>query len=531
MTQGLETVRIVYLGSGTPGPFAFNARVDASTEIAVEKWNADGVKTTLSYPTDYGLSGLGTNEVAVTLTDDLEVGEKIAIYRLASMVSTYDVNLGGSSRPISLEAQIDRLSRLTQDLKERLDRALMIDARGTAEGGVADGKGVRLANIDEATDADDAAPLSQIQALIATALDNVDGEDGEQGPAGTVTIGTVETLDPNTPAYVENVGTPEAAILNIGIPRGLQGISGSGTGDLLASNNLSDIGSPATAFDNIKQAATTSATGVVELATNAETTTGSDTVRATTPAGVKAAIDAAITALKNGVSSSYDTLAEIATALATFAVKSNNLSDLGSASTARTNLGLGTAAVLDVGTSANKVVQLDSSAKLPAVDGSQLTGITSVVKQTVTDMEWAFVNIGGNAIPLDNTVPQKTEGVEVLTVTITPTNASSRIRISFRILVGAKPPTEGPTSPGVAALFKDSDSNAIGAWIGSYDYLGYGSQIVGMVEFPAGSTDERTYKLRAAADGANPTYLNRGYIIAMFNGTSPSYMTAEELYP
>lgn len=53
----------------------------------------------------------------------------------------------------------------------------------------------------------------------------------------------------------------------------------------------------------------------------------------------------------------------------------NNLSDLASASTARTNLGLGTAAVLNVGTSANQVVQLNGSAQLPAVDGSLLTGI------------------------------------------------------------------------------------------------------------------------------------------------------------
>ena len=46
-----------------------------------------------------------------------------------------------------------------------------------------------------------------------------------------------------------------------------------------------------------------------------------------------------------------------------------------SASAARTTLGLGTAAVLDVGTSANNIVQLDGSAKLPAVDGSQLLNL------------------------------------------------------------------------------------------------------------------------------------------------------------
>jgi hypothetical protein len=47
-----------------------------------------------------------------------------------------------------------------------------------------------------------------------------------------------------------------------------------------------------------------------------------------------------------------------------------------SGATARTSLGLGTSATLDVGTSANNVVQLDGSARLPAVDGSQLTNIT-----------------------------------------------------------------------------------------------------------------------------------------------------------
>ena len=39
--------------------------------------------------------------------------------------------------------------------------------------------------------------------------------------------------------------------------------------------------------------------------------------------------------------------------------------------------GLGTAATLNVGTSANNIVQLDGSARLPAVDGSQLTNLTA----------------------------------------------------------------------------------------------------------------------------------------------------------
>lgn len=55
----------------------------------------------------------------------------------------------------------------------------------------------------------------------------------------------------------------------------------------------------------------------------------------------------------------------------------NNLSELASASAARGNLGLGSAAVLDVGTIANKVMQLDANAKIPAVDGSNVTNLAA----------------------------------------------------------------------------------------------------------------------------------------------------------
>lgn len=57
-------------------------------------------------------------------------------------------------------------------------------------------------------------------------------------------------------------------------------------GALLSSNNLSDVANAATAFSNIKQAATTSATGVSELATQAETEAKTDTDRTVTPSGL-----------------------------------------------------------------------------------------------------------------------------------------------------------------------------------------------------------------------------------------------------
>jgi hypothetical protein len=59
---------------------------------------------------------------------------------------------------------------------------------------------------------------------------------------------------------------------------GVQGIANGGTGQTTAAN----------AFDALKQAATETATGVVELATSAEVAAGTDTTRAITPAALRA---------------------------------------------------------------------------------------------------------------------------------------------------------------------------------------------------------------------------------------------------
>lgn len=101
------------------------------------------------------------------------------------------------------------------------------------------------------------------------------GYSGGQGDVPTDNIGYYV----GSSGYVSNIAN------GVDI-RGAQGTSGAGSGDMVSTNNLSDVANPATAFSNIKQASTTSATGVVELATSAETQTGTDTARAVTPSGL-----------------------------------------------------------------------------------------------------------------------------------------------------------------------------------------------------------------------------------------------------
>jgi len=87
----------------------------------------------------------------------------------------------------------------------------------------------------------------------------------------------------------------------------------------------------------------------------------------------------------------------------------NNLSDLNNVTTARTNLGLGTAATLDYGTSANNLVQLDGSARLPAVDGSLLTNLPSGASETLQQ-----VTDNGSTTTTNISVAQITMGGDLL---------------------------------------------------------------------------------------------------------------------
>ncbi len=77
---------------------------------------------------------------------------------------------------------------------------------------------------------------------------------------------------------------------------------------------------------------------------------------------------------------------------------SNNLSDLSSSATARVNLGLGTAAALDAGTSPNNLVQLDAGSKIPVstLPNSVVTNATALagdVSGTISAN--SVVSVGG----------------------------------------------------------------------------------------------------------------------------------------
>ena len=109
------------------------------------------------------------------------------------------------------------------------------------------------------------------------------------------------------------VGTEFKAIRTLIGGSGTAGISALTTTDkssLVAAINETKAGNAGSPPD-----ASATTKGIIELATLAEVTAGTDTTRAVTPEGVKQAFDAAIAVVVGGAPGTLDTLNELAAAL------------------------------------------------------------------------------------------------------------------------------------------------------------------------------------------------------------------------
>lgn len=115
-----------------------------------------------------------------------------------------------------------------------------------------------------------------------------------------------------------------------------------------------------------------------------------------------------------------------------------------------------------------------------------------VVKQIVNSTLGNAFTANTN-IPLDDTIPQQTEGDEVFTATITPTSADSSLLITVQLSMSTGVIANFVTS----ALFQDAGANAIratGSVISAASTMA--SHVIQHLIAPIGSTTPTTFKVR-----------------------------------
>jgi len=174
-------------------------------------------------------------------------------------------------------------------------------------------------------------------------------------------------------------------------------------------------------------------------------------------------------------------------------------------------------------------VALDASATPTAIlfgspngpTTSSSSGTVQVVKAVTT-----AVATGTTTVPADDTIPQNTEGTEFLTVTITPTDATSVLYISSELMLSPS----GAVGV-VVALFQDTTANALSTSL-SYVSTNNGFAMVPlMYAMTAGTTSATTFKLRAGAYSAATVTLNGQSGGRLFGGTASSYIQVVEVKP
>jgi hypothetical protein len=127
-------------------------------------------------------------------------------------------------------------------------------------------------------------------------------------------------------------------------------------------------------------------------------------------------------------------------------------------------------------------------------------------------------------MPNDNTIPQNTEGTEVLTLAITPKFSTSTLEIIFSApCIQSGIGSGGPT----VALFQDSTANAIAGQALNAASTRSHTGVLRHV-MTSGTTSSTTFKIRVGAN-ANTCYINADSSgNRLDGGVANTYLTISE---
>lgn len=150
--------------------------------------------------------------------------------------------------------------------------------------------------------------------------------------------------------------------------------------------------------------------------------------------------------------------------------------------------------------------------------------VASRVAQIVEDVDSAVATTT-TVMPIDDTIPQNTEGAEVLSVTITPVSATSKLVVDWDVNIASN--TGGAN--GAAALFVDSGADAVMARGISFGATGVMESIGGQYVMTSGGVSPITFAVRAGPESAATLTINGEGGARRFGGVAYSYLRVTEI--
>lgn len=148
--------------------------------------------------------------------------------------------------------------------------------------------------------------------------------------------------------------------------------------------------------------------------------------------------------------------------------------------------------------------------------------ITGVVQ--IVNAQTGAVNTGTTIMPSDDSIPQKTEGDEYMTLAITPTNSSNILHI--HVIINAAFSEANTTRTG--ALFQDSTANALAAAAAPKSGAHHMGIITIRHKMVAGTTSSTTFKIRAGGSVSGTLTFNGSNTARRYGGIFASSITITE---
>lgn len=151
---------------------------------------------------------------------------------------------------------------------------------------------------------------------------------------------------------------------------------------------------------------------------------------------------------------------------------------------------------------------------------SSQTGIVDTVIAT-----YATNTAISTQIPRDDTIPQSSEGTEILSASLTPKRSTNKVRVTFTGM-GAT----NSASSVVAALFIDSGAGAVAATAMSHTAADIPGTLSFIYEHAPGDTSAHTYKVRVGPGSGASIRMNGTSAARLFGGIAACTLKIEEIY-
>lgn len=128
------------------------------------------------------------------------------------------------------------------------------------------------------------------------------------------------------------------------------------------------------------------------------------------------------------------------------------------------------------------------------------------------------------AIPYDDTIPQISEGVEIITVSFTPTSATNNLRFSFTGMFA-----HGGTQVGIAALFGGGVASAIAATACRTESGDEPGQFCLTHEEVSGTASAKTFAVRVGPASSGTIRMNGTSAARRLGGVSKAVLVIQEI--